>query len=152
MTEQKIEQKIIDKFTTLLTNYNIQIIGSWQASAGILKSVEDDTKNGTLVVKVFPRSYQTPTIPDANIVCELNLIVRADMDKDGMTYLSICDVITAPLQNWQKSYDQYNTDFSVLNEFEPTGFTLNGGNASLDSTGRLWQYSMQFTVYGLLTN
>lgn len=152
MTEQKIEEKVITKLTTSLSGYNIQIIGSWQTTSGTLKSVEDDTKTGVLVVKVYPRSYQTPTVPDANIVVELNLVMRADIDKDGSNYLAVTDALTTPLQSWQQSYDDYSRDFGVDNEFEPTGFTLNGGSISLDKEMKTWTYNQQFTVYGLLTN
>lgn len=152
MTEQKIEQKIITRLTTELSQYNIQIIGSWQATAGTLKSVQTDTSNGTLIVKVLPRSYQTPTVPDANIVVELALTVRADLDKDGCNYLSITDKLVTPLQRWQQNYEEYSSDFNIENEFEATGFTLNGGNISLDNTMKVWTYNQQFTIYGLLTN
>ncbi len=68
MTEQKIEKIVMDKFQSALSASgidDIQIMGAWQKSdGGEIKGLEDGTKAGVIVVKVLPRSYETPTIPD----------------------------------------------------------------------------------------
>ena len=71
MTEQKIEKIVLDKLAVALSNVGgdeLQFIGAWQpAGEGDIKALEDGTKVGVVAVKAFPRTYDTPTIPDGQI-------------------------------------------------------------------------------------
>lgn len=68
MTEQKIEKIVLDKLEAALSAEGItslQFIGAWQPTEdGDVKALEDGQKAGVVAVKVTPRSYDTPTIPD----------------------------------------------------------------------------------------
>lgn len=151
MTEQKIEKKVIEKFGKIFLQ-NIQIIGSWDTPVLISKGEELKSTDGILFIKVNPRLYRTPTVPDAEITVELTLSVRCENDVKGLKYLSLCEQLVRPLQRWQQTYEDYAEDFAIDNEFCPTGFTLNGGTTSVSQDTTIWEYSMSFTIYGLLTN
>lgn len=68
MTEQKIEKIVIDKLKDAFASANadgVQFVGVWQAAEdGNVKALEDGTSTSILAVKVYPRTYETPTIPD----------------------------------------------------------------------------------------
>ena len=64
MIEQKIEKIAVDKFTTELDGLNVKVMGIWQVADD--KGTEDNCA-AVLAVKAYPRSYETPTIPDASI-------------------------------------------------------------------------------------
>jgi hypothetical protein len=101
MIEQKLEKKVIDKIDQALKARgvtDIQIIGAWQPGSEI-KGMED-CQTGVLTVKARPRSYETPTIPDASIQVEVNLLVRSDMDYKGQGYLDVTDIISRVFHHW----------------------------------------------------
>lgn len=79
----------------------------------------------------MPRSYRTPTIPDAQIDIQVSLVVRTELDPHGVKYLEMCSSIQKLIDKWQKGYDNYHTTF-VSSEFEPTGFQTTGGDFSQD--------------------
>lgn len=144
MTEQKIEKIVMDKISTALETAEIsgiQIMGAWQkVDDGDVKALQDGTKVGAVVVKVFPRTYDTPTIPDGQFNVQISLTMRADEDETGKGYLDVTDVISSVTHKWQKSYDEYATDFAIADEFQPTGFNLDSGDVGLDKENCVWTF------------
>ena len=96
MTEQKLEKIILDKFNDAFTNENVgdyQLIGAWQAvEEGQVKAIEEGRSKIILGVKVYPRSYETPTIPDGQFQVDISLTVRAEVDSTGQDYLKVTSV------------------------------------------------------------
>ena len=125
-------------------------MGSWTSNPNGLKSIESPDAVGVLAVKVYPRSYDTPTIPDGMMQVDLTLAVRAEVDSGGVDYLAITDIVSNQLQKWQKAYDEYAPDFRIQGEFEPTGFNMAGGDVGLDKELCVWQYSATFNIYGIM--
>lgn len=154
MTEQKIEKIVIDKFKSAFEQANIedvQLVGTWQvAEEGNIKAFEDKTATGILAVKVYPRTYETPTIPDGQFQVDVSLIVRADKDATGQGYLGMTQLVSDILHAWQKSYASYAEDFAIENEFQPTGFNLESGEVGLDKEARIWQYTHTFILHGII--
>ena len=111
MTEQKIEKIVIDKFESALSAVGgdmLQFIGAWQpAGEGEVKSLEDGAKVGAVAVKVLPRIYDTPTIPDGQIQVQVSWTMRADVDCNGKSYLDVTEALQAITHRWQKSYNDY---------------------------------------------
>lgn len=155
MTEQKIEKIVIDKFKTAFETANIndiQLIGVWSSvSDGELKSFEEAQSTGILGVKVYPRTYETPTIPDGTFQIDIALTIRAEVDSTGKDYFAATQVVSDVLHAWQKSYDAYSTDFAIENEFQPTGFNLESGDVGLNKEDCVWQYSCSFNLYGIIS-
>lgn len=152
MIEKELEDIIIDKLTTNLSAYpNIKIIGAWQtADEGEVKGLDDDESEGIVAVKVNPRQYETPTIPDAEVGANVTLVVRADVDKTGINYLDVTDIISSTLHEYQKSFFDYHEEFKIDDKFEPTGFRLDGGDCGMDRENCTWTYNQQFTLIGII--
>ena len=154
MTEQKIEKIILDKFEAAFQTAgidNIQLIGAWQPSSdGDIKALEEGTKTGVLGVKVYPRTYETPTIPDGTFQVDISLTVRAEVDSTGQDYLKITEVVSNVLHAWQKAYINYATDFAIDGEFNPTGFNIESSDVGLDKENCVWQFSQSFNLYGII--
>lgn len=112
--------------------------------------MEDGTKIGAVVVKVFPRSYDTPTVADGQFNVQISLTMRADVDITGKGYLDVTDVISSITHKWQKSYAEYSTDFAIADEFEPTGYNLDSGDVGLDKENCVWSFTQSFTLYGII--
>ena len=147
MVEQKIEKIVIDKMKTALDGLQVQFIGMWQKEDD--KACEDGT-SAVVAVKAYPRSYETPTIPYANIQVEVSLAVRSDIDFDGKTYLDLTTAMQSIMQTWQKDFQSSHVDFSIENEFDETGFQLDGGDCGIDRESKVWQFSQSFTIYGII--
>lgn len=154
MTEQKIEKIVLDKLESALSAEGIdglQFIGTWQPSEeGEVKALEDGTKIGAVAVKVLPRVYDTPTIPDGQFQVQMTLTMRAEIDNTGKTYLDVTDVMSSVTHKWQKSYSEYAQDFMIQNEFQPTGFNLDSGDVGIDKENCVWSFSQAFTLYGII--
>lgn len=91
MIEKELEEGIISRFECALSASGIeriQVTGTWQPSSdGAVKGLEDGTSSGIVAVKVLPRQYETPTIPDGSVQVEVQLIMRSDSDPTGTAYL-----------------------------------------------------------------
>ena len=154
MTEQKIEKKVLDKVEAAFEAAGIagiQFVGAWQpATTGKIKGLEESGCAGVLGVKVFPRTYETPTIPDGSFRVDVALTVRAEVDSDGKDYLQMSEVLANVIHSWQKQYSNYATDFEIDGEFCPTGFVIDNSDVGLDRENCVWQYSQSFTLYGII--
>lgn len=64
MIEQVIEQKVIHALEQALEGVDAQFYGAWQTYD--VKALQDSSE-AVVGVKVLPRSYETPTVPDAQI-------------------------------------------------------------------------------------
>lgn len=154
MTEQKLEKIVLDKLQSALEAkgiVNLQYMGVWQkVDDGDVKALEDGRKVGSVVVKVLPRTYDTPTIPDGQFSIQLSLTMRAEEDETGKGYMDATSVISSITHKWQKSYSDYATDFALENEFQPTGFNLESGDVGLDKENCVWTFQQTFTLYGII--
>ena len=103
-----------------------------------------------LGVKAFPRTYETPTIPHAEIQIQMSLAVRSDMDYNGRDYLAITTMLSNMLQKWQSDFSTVDNDFAISNQFNPTGFQLTGGDCGLDRDANIWQWSQTISIYGII--
>ena len=153
MTEQKIEQIVLNKFKAAFQAAQVdgvQFVGVWTpASDGQLKAFEDARAAGVLGVMVFPRPYATPTIPDAMFQVDVALTVRAEVDDAGQDYMKATEVVSQVLNAWQKAYQNYAEDFAIEDEFRPTGFNIESGDVGLSKEDCVWQYSATFNIYGI---
>ena len=149
MIEADLEKIIIDNFKNVLKDYDTQIYGTWQATDIENKSEEEDGVESVLTVKALPRSYDTPTVPYASMSFQIALVVRSDVDFNGKDYIGITELVSKKMQEWQKSYSAYRDDFTTEN-FEPTGFQLDGGDCGIDKTNYVWTYVQNFTLYGII--
>ena len=147
MIEQKIEKNVIDAMKVALGNFQAQFIGIWQTDGD--KACEDG-ESAVVAVKAYPRSYETPTIPYASIEVEVSLAVRSDIDFNGQTYLDLTSRLQEVMQTWQKDFQSSHVAFSIDNEFDETGFQLNGGDCGIDRESKVWQFSQSFTIFGII--
>lgn len=152
MVEQKLEKKAMEKIEAALEAAGIstiQVVGSLQPETD-LKMVEKEDANGVVILKAAPRSYASPTIPTCEIAIGVNATIRADVDYNGMQYLDVASKIMDVLQHWQRCYDDTHNDFTVDGEFDCTGYQLDAGTFSFDRSDKVWQYSHQMTVFGVV--
>lgn len=152
MVEQKLEKRAMEKIEAALQAAGvstIQVVGSLQPEPG-QKMVEKADADGVVVLKASPRSYSSPTIPTCEIAVGVNATIRADVDYNGMKYLDVAGKIMDVLQRWQRCYDDTHGDFTVEGEFDCTGFQLDAGQFSFDRSEKIWQYSHQMTLFGVV--
>lgn len=147
MIEQVIEKIVVDRLVEAVEDDDIQVIGTWQKATNGLKSNEDYSSKGVVVVKAYPRSYETPTIPSCAIDIEVTLNIRADVDFNGNDYLDITDKINQVFQEWQNDFTSYEQLFNIQ-EFIPTGYQLNGGNVGMDRNECIWTVQQSMIIYG----
>lgn len=150
MIEQKLEKNVIDKIAQILHDNNIQdfeAYGSLQPNT--VKGVEDESQI-IIGVKTQPRSYSSPTTPTCQIDVAVVLTIRADVDFSGKNYLEVCDLLMGLFENWQKCLDDAHADFSISGEFSCAGFQLGSGATAVDPDKTVWQYTHNFTVYGVV--
>lgn len=153
MIERDIEVQLVSKIKELLkptneNDANIQIDGLWDYRED--KGVQEDSVDGQLFISVQPRSYQTPTIPTCQIPIVFTLVMRAELDSDGRRYYETCDKLMTQFERWQKCLCDSHLDMTVPNEFEVTGYQLNGGQSLLDKTNKTWNYSQEMVVFGVV--
>lgn len=152
MIEQNIEDKVLAKVSNALSAagiVNIQFfsqLGAYEDGKGI-----ENADDGVIIIaKSSPRSYSTATIPTCQIDVQLNVLVRADIDYNGINYLAVTSKAIDVLQHWQRCYDDTHEDFTVEGEFDCTGYQLGDGSFALDNTGKVWQYTHSMTVFGVV--
>ena len=114
-----------------------------------MKAVEKDS-DIVVVVKISPRAYQTPTTPICQIEGTVSLVVKADVDFNGHTYLDVCDSLMTQFEIWQKCLEDAHEDFAVENRFQVAGFQLGSGQTSTDPDKVIWQYTHNFTLFGVV--
>lgn len=149
MLEKDLEEKIKAKLTTVLDCDEIQFLGTWAPVDAESLKAEENTTAGYCVVKVSPRQYQTPTIPTATIDVEISLVVRADVDFNGQSYLDLTDKLMTQYEIWQKCLDDAHVDFST-DDFEVTGYVLGNGSNGIEKSQILWTYEHSMTIYGVV--
>lgn len=152
MIEADLENKLKTKIAAVFEAAgitDIQIIGSLDVAE--IKSAEEDGRTGCLAVKMQPRSYPSPTVPECTVNAALALTVRADVDYGGHKYLEIMDTLMNQFQKWQQCLDEAHEDFTTPG-FEMTGFVLNDGSTAIDRSAVIFQYSHSFTLYGIINN
>lgn len=151
MIEQQIEDRVLGKVANALsaTGINVQYTGQLKGTDGV-KALENADSDVFIIAKSSPRSYSTATIPTCQIGVTLNVLVRADIDYNGVNYLDVTSKVMDILENWQKCYDDTHEDFTLSGEFECSGYRLDNGNFTLDSTGKTWQYSHSMTILGVV--
>ena len=151
MIEQQLEKKMMDSFAGTLSATSIQMIGAWQPTSGDkLKGIEESGAEGFLVVKVLPRNYETPTIPTAQFQCIVSLVMKAEVDADGATYLSTTDSVSNIMQGWQNNLESAIQALQIDDVLEITGFQLTGGDAGVDKNNKSWTYTQNMIVYGVV--
>ena len=153
MIEQTIECKVLAKVSAALSAagiQNVQTFGQLDACEENVKGIENADSDVIIVAKSSPRQYGTPTIPTCQVEVQLNVLVRADVDYNGVNYLAVTSKAMDVLQHWQRCYDDTHEDFTVEGEFDCTGYQLGSGNFTLDGTGKTWQYTHSMTVFGVV--
>lgn len=153
MIEQKIEEKIMQKFADALAAANIsgvQLIGGWQTN--VAEKAKQANTAALIVVKVKPRQYDSFTIPEAIFPVEISLAIRVEEDVGGENYLAISDAIQNVMNSWQRSYAGYSATFAIDGEFKPTGFRIDGGDCGLDSDFSTWSMSQSCSAQGIILN
>lgn len=101
MIEANIEKRVVEKFKELLeTNHinGVQVVGSYDISE--IKATQEAGMTSYLTVKTDPRSYGSPTLPETTLDIGFTLVVRADVDYNGKTYLDLCDILMKQMEIW----------------------------------------------------
>lgn len=101
MIEQQIENRVIGKVASALsaTGISVQYARQLQATEGV-KALENSSSDVFVIAKASPRSYSTATIPTCQIPVSLNVLVRADVDYNGVNYLDVTSKVMDILENW----------------------------------------------------
>lgn len=151
--EQELEKRILNAIQDKLTENNItgiQLSGSLQTEENNIKAKENGSSTGYLIVKVNPRQYSSPTIPECEIPISVALTVRSDIDFDGKTYMDVFGVLISIFEQWQKCLSDVHTLFTIEDNFNVTGYQLNAGNCPLDANSKVWGYTHDMTIFGVI--
>lgn len=155
MTEQKIEKILVDYLSEAVAaaGANIQVVGVLQPTVGEdVKGVEDGSAEGLLVVKAYPRQYETFTSVYCTVQLDVTLTVRSDADYNGRTYLDVTEGVVNALHRVQKSFQQFSQRFEIEGEWDAVGFRMDGGDCGLDKENCVWQYTQSVAVDGIIQN
>lgn len=155
MIEQTIEKRIIDRLQSALADVGVEryfVTGRLVPSENAVKGIENGDNDVIVVVRTQPRQYSTPTIPTCQLNFDINVLVRADTDYSGKTYLDVTDAIMGVLQHWQKCYRDTHDEFTIEGEFQCAGFQLGSGTFGLDQTGKVWNYTHTLAVFGVVAD
>jgi len=154
MIESKIETIFVKRLKCRLEKLNIQVVGTWDVgSLTENKGEEDAGATGVLVVKIQPRQYATPTVPNMTLNGALSLSVRGEIDFDGKIYLEAVKQILDEMEMLQKCYHDTHMEYSLPDEgFEVVGFQLGQGDNNINPTSKIYSYTHQFSVMGVITN
>ena len=149
--EENLETRLVDLFAEIFAgaNLNIQVFGLLNSADG-LKGEEKPDVDGVMIVKVRPRSYQTPTIPECQIQVDVSMTCRADKDYNGKSFSDVFGILIDTFQQWQRCLDDAHTAFAVEGMFDCTGYVLNDGDTAIDASGKTWIYTHSMTVYGVV--
>lgn len=151
MIEADIEAKIAAKLTAALDDESIQVLTAWGvATDGAIKAHEGADAHGYLTVKVAPRQYETFTIPKANFSVIIQLDMRAETDADGARIRSAASAMTGIIWAWQDSFLAVADDFAGIARFTPVGFRLDGGDVGVDRDTRVWTFTQNLTICGVV--
>lgn len=153
MIELELENRIVDLLERSMLNTEwkdkVQILTCWRNNEQ-MKGQECSDKSAYITVRVNPREYDTPTIPDAQIQVQLSLTVLADSDCFGDQYMVLTELMTNMLQEFQNSHDKATEAFSLEGKFLTTGFQITGGGVGMDSSTMTWQFQQSFSLYGIV--
>ena len=149
MIERDIEKAVIARVKALAVD-GLQVVGMWQASAaGIVRGLEGADFTAALSVAAKPKTFQTFSLPTADIPVSLTLSVRAERAPDGDALHDFTAPVAALLDDWQASIASVKTDFTLSN-FNPCGFRLDGGEVSFDRNATAWVVTQSFTLRGIV--
>lgn len=149
MIERDIEKATIAKVQALAID-GLSVTGIWQPSAsGVVKGVEDSAFVASLAVVAKPRTYQSFSLPRADLAVSLALRVLIDRAPDGEALHDFTAPLDALLEDWQANIDSVKTDFTVP-RFNPCGFRLDGGEVSFDRAAMAWLVTQSFTLRGIV--
>ena len=152
MIELLLENAAVSALADALGDPRISVSGFWSpAPDGTAKGEEDPSSLGALSVVVKPRAFESFTTPKANISVAIALAVREDMDPRRENLAALAARLVARLQAWQTSIDAVRADFTVAG-FTPSGFRLDGGDASFDDLAASAVFSQSFTLRGIVTS
>jgi len=152
MIEKEIENAVVSQIKSKLEAAeidNIQVSGLLGTTTDTLKGEEDGEKSGYIFVKASPRQYETPTVPECQVNVRVVMTVRADEDWNGKTYLDLFEMLMGTFEKWQKCMDDVHTLFTFDNYFVQ-GYVLGPGDAGLDQTKKVWTYTHDMTLYGVI--
>ena len=151
MIEATLERLFVKRFEKVLEGLGVQVVGTLQPAMQDMVKGEEEGGMGVLVVKVQPRSYDTPTIPTCRINCALSLSLRADLDYNGKTYFDVCSMLVNEMERLQKCLSDVHREFAIPDEgFTPTGFQLGEGDTGVNVQSKVFSYTHTFTVFGVI--
>jgi len=82
----------------------------------------------------------------------VSLVMRAEIDANGASYLSVTDKAASVLQNYQNDLDATIQALQIDGVLTITGFQLAGGDAGADKQNRLWTWAQSIIVYGVISH
>ena len=151
MIEADIEARLAEVLKKALGDETIQCLTAWGVAAdGAVKAQEGADASGYLTIKVAPRQYETFTVPKANFTATIQLDLRAETDFDGARIKSAASAITSVIWAWQDSFLLFAGDFADIARFTPIGFRLDGGDVGIDRAARVWTFSQNLTICGVV--
>lgn len=92
---------MLEKIANVLSadSINVQYAGQLKGVDGV-KAIENAQSDVFIIAKASPRSYSTSTIPTCQVPVTLNVLVRADVDYNGVNYLDVTSKVMNVLENW----------------------------------------------------
>lgn len=133
----------------------VQVEGNWlPEGSGLVKATARSAMAGAygrIDVEVGTRAYGSYT----SSVCEVKVWLRGRMeakyDLDAAKAAGIYDRMMDMLEEWQGSLAAAKEALR-LEDFEPSGFRLDGGDWEIDGETKDRTFTQGFTVKGLTTN
>lgn len=145
--EKRLCERIVLRLHEGLSGVSVE--GSWlPESNNIIKGASNPNASARIDVSVGARSYNGYTSRVAEIKVRIEGRFAASIDKDAQkaacAYGTLTDGI---LERWQADIQAVKSDLT-LEDFEPIGFRLDGGDWEIDADDRV--FTQSFTLKGIL--
>lgn len=128
-----------------------KVEGFWQElQPGDVKGHSDGSTVADIDVLARPRTFQSFSVPKADIALRVSLSVPIERDERGDAFQSAAAEISDLLQTWQLSIVAVKEAFAV-DGFAPCGAHLSGGDVSIDSTARKWVIDWTVAIRGVVS-
>lgn len=152
MPEQLLEASVAEKLAGIFKKMGVDGVQIYttlgREGQNVVKGLEKARSDVLVIVKASPRQYSSPTVPECQVPMQIMMSVKADADSTGAKNLALTAAIAKLLEIWQKCLDEAHEAFTVEG-FRMAGFQMGGGSTSVDQATPAWEYTHEFTVYGI---
>lgn len=147
--EHELCKRLADILKSLFTEAGIEIEvdGNWLVDEDGFKDVDSTGAGSKCYVRVMPRSYPEYTAKTAEMECRIEADIRHDNSFDGAKVVVCYGKLIDLLDLWHDDFEEMKKALK-LDNFDPCGLRLSGGQWDRTSDPLGWSLDQSFTIKG----